>query len=40
METLDSRVSVLEAKVKLIARVLEGTIVVVVGAIVTYFLRG
>ena len=40
METLDVRVSLLEAKVKLISTVLKGTIAVIVGAIVTYFVKG
>lgn len=35
---IHTRVALLEARVKLITRVLEGTIVVVVGIIVTYFI--
>jgi len=40
VETLDTRVSLLEAKVHLISTVLKGVIAVVVGAIVTYFVKG
>lgn len=39
-EAVLTRIALLEARVKLITRVLEGTIVVVVGMIVTYFLKG
>lgn len=34
------RVAVLEAKVRLLSLALKGTVAVLVGSLVTYFLRG